>query len=97
MSSITFFSSHHYPHSSPLRNKHRFNNTRNFIDKSYCTSNMIQNLDVTYLLPWHWHVFNQFYNSMRHVFQRSKVNTFVMAVFAGSHVAMITNNFANMF
>ena len=56
----------------PLRDVDWLNDPRDFIDEGDGTSDVVQNLDVTDLFPWHRHVFQQLHHSMRHVFQRPK-------------------------
>lgn len=57
MSSISFLTSHHNPHRSPLGCVDGLNHSRNFIYKADSSSDMIENLHSSDLFPRHWCVF----------------------------------------
>lgn len=50
----------------------------------------------TYLLPWHWHVFQKLVHSVRHKLEGTKVDSFVMAKLPRRHVAMVLDNLSKM-
>ena len=57
MPSISFLPSHHDPHCAPLSGIDRFNHSRNLIYETNCTGDVIEDLDVSDLLPGHGSVF----------------------------------------
>lgn len=92
ISAISFLSTHHDPHCTPLGGVNWLNNSWNFMHKSDCSCNMIESTNSSDLLPRHWHVFKQLINCMRNVFQRTQVDSFVLFILLGGHVSMILNN-----
>jgi len=59
----------------PLGNVHWLDDPRNFVHKGDGSRDVVQNSDITYLLPRHRHVLHQFQNSMRHVLQSSEYHS----------------------
>lgn len=69
---------------------------RDLIHKGNRSSDMIEHLDVSYLLPRHGHVFQQFQDCVRCIFESAKINTFVLTKSFARHISVVTNNFTQM-
>jgi len=81
MATITLFSTHHNPHSSPLRNENRLNHFGHLIYKGNSSSDVIQDVNISYLLPRHWHILKQFQHGMWHILESTKINSLVVPEF----------------
>lgn len=71
MPSISLLPPHHDPHSSPLSGVDRFYDLWDLVNKSDCPCDMIENLDVSNLLPRHGYILEKFENSMWNEFKGS--------------------------
>lgn len=57
MATISFLSSHHDPHGTPLSSVDRFDDLGNLINEGDGSSDMIEDFDSSNLFPRHWYVF----------------------------------------
>ena len=80
MPSISFLSPHHDPHGSPLGSVDWFDDSRNLINKAYCSCDVIEYLYVSDLLPRHRCIFKEFVYGMRRIFESSQKDSFVSAI-----------------
>lgn len=76
----------------PLSHVHRFDDPWNLIDESDGAGDVVENVHVSNLLPRHRHVFQELQDGMRHVLQRTEVDSFVVTVLPRRHVSVIANN-----
>ena len=89
MSTISLLPPHHDPHGAPLRNVDGFNHQWNLINKRDGASIVVQHVDVANLLPWHWHILEQFVDGMRNIFERAEIDTLVVTKLSVRHVAVV--------
>lgn len=97
MSSISFLSSHHYPHCTPLCCVYWLDDFRNFVDKTDRSGNMVQYFDISNLLPRHWDVFEELIKCVRGVFQCTQKHSFVSSKLPARKISMIFDNFSENF
>lgn len=57
MTTISFLSSHHDPHRSPLSSVDGLDNFGDLINEGDGSSDMIEDSDCSYLFPGHWYIF----------------------------------------
>lgn len=69
MSSVSFLSSHHDPHCPPLGVVDGLDDSGDLIHECDCSCDVVEDLDVLYLLPWHGDVLQEFEDGVRGVFQ----------------------------
>lgn len=96
MATISLFAPHHDPHRSPLRNVDRLDDVRNLVTERDRACNVVDDVDVSDLLPRHRHVLQKLHQRVRHVFQRAEVHALVVAVLSRRHVSVIFDDFSNM-
>ena len=77
MPSISFLSSHHYPHSTPLCCVYWLDNFGNFVDEADCARDVVQYFDISDLLPRHGNVFEELVHRVGGVFQSTQKYSFV--------------------
>lgn len=91
---------------------HWLDNLRHLVHESYGTGDMVQSGDFADLLhkvsfvdhclpniaylPWTWNILQQLQDSVRDVFQRSKVHTLIIPELPVRHVAMILDDLSDM-
>src|SRR6266404_8392898 len=97
MPAVPLLPPHSQPHAAPLRMIHRFNDAGNLVHESDGPSNMIEDRNLAYLLPWEGDVLQQLHNGMRNILQCSEMDPFIISELAIGHVTMILYNFAHMF
>lgn len=94
MPSISFLSSHHYPHSTPLCCIDWLDDFRNFVDEADCARDMIQYFDISDLLPRHGNVFEELIHRVGGVFQSTQKHSFVSSKLPAWEISMIFDNFS---
>ena len=67
MPTISFFSSHHDPHGSPLGDVDGLDNEGSFVDEGNGSGLVVKDFDVTDLFPGHRGVLKQLVDGMRYV------------------------------
>ena len=77
MPTITLFSAHHDPHCPPLRDVDRFDNERYLIHEGNGTSDMVQHLHVSDLLPRCRCILQQLVDGVGDVLQCSQIDPLV--------------------
>lgn len=60
------------------------------------TCNVVEDFDVSDLLPWHGHVFKELEDCMWHVLQSAKVDSLVVPELAVRHIAVIADDLPNV-
>jgi hypothetical protein len=93
--SVTLFTSHHDPHSTPLSFVNWLNYLGGLVDESDSSCDMVKRLHVTYLLPRHGHILQKFEDGVGNVFESSQINALVLAEAFGGHVSMVFDYFPN--
>ena len=58
---------------------------------------MVENRNDPIRLPWHGHILEKFEDGMRCVFECSEVDPLILLVTLGRHIAMVLEDFADVF
>ena len=96
MPSIPLFPPHHDPHAAPLCHIERLNDPGHLVDECDCAGDVVQHGDVAHLLPWHGHVLQQLEDGVGDVLERPQINALVVLVLFGRHVAVISDDLAQV-
>mmetsp|Transcript_67280 Transcript_67280/g.140138 ORF Transcript_67280/g.140138 Transcript_67280/m.140138 type:complete len:884 (+) Transcript_67280:4960-7611(+) len=96
MATITLLPTHHNPHRAPLCNENGLDDFRDFVHKRDCSSQMVKNVDVSNLLPWHRHVLQQLQDRVRHIFQCPEVNALIVTELLARHISVILDDLSQM-
>ena len=79
MTAVTLFSTHHDPHGAPLCGIHWLNDFGYLIDECNGTSNVIESLHISHLLPGHRHVLKELVYGVRDVLEGPKIHALVLS------------------
>ena len=75
---------------------HRLDDTRNLVDERDGTGDVVEDRDLTDLLPWVRDVLQKLHDRMRDVLESTKMYTFVVAELAVAHVTVVLDDFADV-
>ena len=76
-------------YSPPLRYVYGLHHPGNLVDECDSTGDVVKNLDITNLFPWHRHVLHQLHDGVRHVLQGTE--TFVVKIASRYHKTLDLN------
>lgn len=96
MPSVALLSSHHQVHGGPLRHVDRLHHPGYLVYESDRAGDVVENLYVSNLLPRHRHVLQQLEHRVRHVLERAQVDSLVVPVLFGRHVAVVFDDLSDV-
>jgi len=96
VATVPLLSTHHDPHRTPLCNIDRLNHSGNEVDEGDGSGDVVDNRHKVDLLPGHWHILEEFQDSMRNVFEGSKVDALVVSILARGHVSVVFDDLTDV-